>query len=157
MTRKDCVRFAPMIGSRPGELAPEEARALEAHLAACAGCRARAADLAATEGLVSEALLAQANARDFSPFVDEVMARIGAGAAPERSGILGWLGRHRRRALAATLAPALAALAVIVYVRLEGSRPQEIALLEVTSEGDATTILQTSDGPIVLLAEESGS
>ena len=44
-----------------------------------------------------------------------------------------------------------------MYVRLEGSRPQEIALLEVTSEGDATTILQTSDGPIVLLAEESGS
>src|SRR5512144_116939 len=148
MTKPECVRFAPMIGSRPGELAPEEARALEAHLAGCAACRARAADLAATEGLVSEALLAQANARDFSPFVDEVMARIGAGAAPGRSGILGWLGRHRR-ALAATLAPALAALAVIVYVRLEGSRPQEIALLEVTSEGDATTILQTSDGPIV--------
>ncbi len=153
---KECVRFAPMIGSRPGELAPEEARALEAHVATCAACRARAADLAATEGLVSEALLAQANARDFTPFVDEVMARIGAGA-PERRGVLGWIGRHRRRALAAALAPALAALAVIVYVRVEGSRPQEIALLEVTSEGDATTILQTSDGPIVLLAEENGS
>ncbi len=152
---KECVRFAPMIGSRPGELAPEEARALEAHVATCAACRARAADLAATEGLVSEALLAQANARDFAPFVDEVMARIGAGA-PERPGLFAWLGRHRR-ALAATLAPALAALAVIVYVRVEGSRPQEIALLEVTSEGDATTILQTSDGPIVLLAEENGS
>ncbi|HEX9051322.1 MAG TPA: zf-HC2 domain-containing protein [Anaeromyxobacter sp.] len=152
---KECVRFAPMIGSREGELAPDEARALEAHLAGCAACRARAADLAATEGLVSEALLAQANARDFAPFVDEVMARIGAGA-PERRGVLAWLGRHRR-ALAAGLAPALAALAVIVYVRHEGSRPQEIALLEVTSEGDATTILQTSDGPIVLLAEESGS
>lgn len=152
---KECVRFAPMIGSREGELAPDEARALEAHLAGCAACRARAADLAATEGLVSEALLAQANARDFAPFVDEVMARIGAGA-PERRGVLAWLGRHRR-VLAAGLAPALAALAVIVYVRHEGSRPQEIALLEVTSEGDATTILQTSDGPIVLLAEESGS
>ncbi len=152
---KDCVRFAPMIGSRPGELAPDEARALEAHLARCDGCRARAADLAATDGLVSEALMAQANARDFAPFVDEVMARIGA-AAPERRGVLAWLGRHRR-ALAASLAPALAALAVIVYVRLEGSRPQEIALLEVASEGDATTILQTSDGPIVLLVEESGS
>ncbi len=152
---KGCVRFAPMIGARPGELAPDEARALEAHLAACAACRGRAADLAATEGLVSEALLARASARDFAPFVDEVMARIGAGA-PERRGVRGWLGRHRR-ALAALLAPALAALAVIVYVRHEGSRPQEIALLEVASEGDATTILQTSDGPIVLLAEENGS
>jgi anti-sigma factor RsiW len=156
MTKSDCVRFAPMIGSREGELAPDDARALESHLAGCAACRARAADLAATEGLVSEALLAQANARDFAPFVDEVMARIGAGAAPEPRGVLAWLGRHRR-ALAATLAPALAALAVIVYVRQEGSRPQEIALLEVASEGDATTILQTSDGPIVLLVEESGS
>ncbi len=155
MTTRDCVRFAPMVGSRPGELAPEDARALEAHLAACAACRARAADLAASEGLVSDALLAQANARDFAPFVDQVMARIAAGA-PERGGVLRWLGRHRR-ALAATLAPALAALAVIVYVRVEGSRPQEIAALEVSSEGDATTILQTSDGPIVLLAEGNGS
>ena len=155
MTKPECVRFAPMIGSRQGELAPDEARALEAHLATCDACRARAADLAATDGLVSEALMAQANARDFAPFVDEVMARIGAGE-PERRGVLAWLGRHRR-ALAASLAPALAALAVIVYVRLEGSRPQEIALLEVTSEGDATTILQTSDGPIVLLDEETGS
>ncbi len=154
---KECVRFAPMIGAHPGELSREEARALEAHLAACGACRARAADLAATEGLVSDALLAQANARDFTPFVDEVMARIGDGAA-ERRGVLAWVGRHRRRALAAILVPALAALAVIVYVaHEEGSRPQEIALLEVTSEGDATTILQTSDGPIVLLGEENGS
>ena len=152
---KDCVRFAPMIGAREGELAPDEARALDQHLAACAGCRARAADLAATEGLVSEALLAAANARDFAPFVDQVMARVGA-AAPGRRGLLAWLGGHRRL-LAGALAPALAALAVIVYVRHEGSRPQEIALLEVASEGDATTILQTSDGPIVLLVEESGT
>jgi anti-sigma factor RsiW len=144
-----------MVGAREGELSADEARVLAAHLATCDACRARAADVAATEGLVSEALLAQANARDFAPFVDEVMARIGAGA-PGRRGLLAWLGRHRR-ALAATLAPALAALAVIVYVRLEGGRPQEIALLEVASEGDATTILQTSDGPIVLLTEENGS
>jgi anti-sigma factor RsiW len=143
-----------MIGSRPGELAADEARALELHLAACAACSARAADLAATEGLVSEALLARASARDFGPFVDQVMARVGA--APGRRGLLAWIGRHRR-ALAATLAPALAALAVIVYVRLEGGGRQEIALLEVASEGDATTILQTSDGPIVLLGEENGS
>ncbi len=152
---KDCVRFAPMIGAREGELSAEDARALERHLASCAACSARAADLAATEGLVSEALLAAAAARDFGPFVDEVMARVGAGA-PERRGVLAWLRRHRR-ALLGALAPALAALAVIVYVRHEGSRPQEIALLEVASEGDATTILQTTDGPIVLLGEESGS
>lgn len=155
MTRSDCVRFAPLVGSRDGELPADEARALERHLAACAACRARAADLAATEGLVSEALLARANARDFGPFVDQVMARIGA-PAPAPGGLLAWLGRHRR-ALAATLAPALAALAVIVYVRLEGGGREEIALLELASEGGATTILQTADGPVVLLGEENGS
>jgi hypothetical protein len=152
---KDCARFAPMIGAREGELAADDASALEQHLAGCAACRARAADLAATEGLVSEALLAAANARDFAPFVDQVMARIGAGA-PERRGLFAWLARHRR-AVAGALVPALAALALIVYVRDEGGRHQEIALLEVASEGDATTILQTTDGPIVLLGEESGS
>jgi anti-sigma factor RsiW len=144
-----------MVGAREGELAAEEARALDLHLAACAACRARAADLSATEGLVSEALLAQANARDFAPFVDQVMARIGA-APPERRGVLAWLRGHRR-ALAATLAPALAALALIVYVRLEGGGREQIALLELASEGGATTILQTLDGPVVLLAEENGS
>jgi anti-sigma factor RsiW len=146
-----------MVGAREGELAADEARALDVHLAACAACRGRAADLAATEGLVSEALLAQANARDFAPFVDQVMARIGA-ASPgrERRGVLAWLRGHRR-ALAATVAPALAALALIVYVRLEGGGREEIALLELASEGGATTILQTSDGPVVLLAEENGS
>jgi anti-sigma factor RsiW len=144
-----------MVGAREGELAADDARALAAHLAACPGCRARAADLAATDGLVSEALMAAANARDFAPFVDEVMARVGA--APARRGLAAWVARHRR-ALAASLVPALAAVAVIVYVRVEeGGRPQQYALLEVASEGDATTILQTSDGPIVLLNEGNGS
>ncbi len=155
MTRKDCVRFAPMIGAREGELSADDARALEAHLAACPACQARAADLAATEGLVPDALMAAANQRDFAPFVDEVMARIGA--APERRGLAAWIARHRR-ALVASLVPALAAVAVIVYVRIEGGgRPEPYALLEVASEGDATTILQTSDGPIVLLNEGNGS
>jgi anti-sigma factor RsiW len=150
---KDCIRFAPMIGAREGELTPGEAKALDLHLQSCRGCRATAADFAATEGLVGEALLAQANARDFAPFVDQVMARVGH--APRERGLWAWLGRHRRAA-AATLVPALAALALIVYVRVDGGRDQ-IALLELTSEGEATTVLQTSDGPVVLLAGESGS
>ena len=52
--------------------------------------------------------------------------------------------------------PVLAALAVIVYVRI-GSGPEPIAMLELSSEGEATTVLQTADGPVVLLLEESGS
>ena len=80
---KDCVRYAPMLGAREGELSREEQSALDAHLQACPGCRALAADLAALDGLVGESLMARANARDFAPFVDGVMARVGApGAAP---------------------------------------------------------------------------
>jgi anti-sigma factor RsiW len=154
---KDCLRFAPMIGAREDELSAEESAALEAHLADCPSCRATAADFAAVDGLVSEALLAQANARDFGPFVDQVMARVrGPGRADARRGVWGWLSLHRR-AVAATLAPVLAALAVLVYVRVEHGRRPEIALLELSSEGEATTVLQTQDGPVVLLSDESGS
>ncbi len=149
---KDCIRFAPMIGAREGELTPGESKVLEAHLAECGTCRAIAADFAATDGLVSEALLARANGRDFAPFVDQVMERI---ARAERRGVRAWLSRHRRAA-AAALVPVLAALAVLVYVRLDGGREQ-IALLELSSEGEVTTVLQTADGPVVLLASESGT
>lgn len=148
---KECVLFAPMIGARPGELTAGESKALEAHLASCPHCRGVVQNAASLDGLVGEALLARANARDFAPFVDEVMARVGA--APRRAGLAAWVRRHRRAA-AATLAPVLAALAVIVYVRL-GSGAGEVAMLEVSSEGEATTILQTKDGPVVLLTEEN--
>jgi anti-sigma factor RsiW len=167
---KECARFRPMLGSRPGELGPDEARALEQHLAGCEGCRAFGADLAATEGLVSEALLARANARDFGPFVDQVMARVGSAhpepfAAPAVAGyaqgkleggaVIGlrsWLRAHRRAVFGA-LVPAVAALALIVYLG-QPSEPPHVAQLEVSGEGEATTVIQTSDGPVVLLAEE---
>jgi anti-sigma factor RsiW len=156
--KRECVRYAPMIGSREGELSTQEAEGLRRHLETCETCGAIAADDALTDGLVGEALLARANARDFAPFVDQVMARVGgadAFAPPRPTGVLSWLRRHRRGALAA-LAPVLAALAVIVYVRL-GSGRSEVAMLEVSSEGEATTILETQDGPVVLLSEENGS
>jgi anti-sigma factor RsiW len=194
---KDCVRFAPMIGAREGELSPADDAALSAHLEACPACRALAADFAATEGLVSEALMAQANARDFAPFVDAVMARVeekrtasqsnpahaeplgrardelrgangaaesrhGPSTAPgprpgyargERWNVWAWLGAHRRAAFG-TLAPVLAAAALLVYVRLDDGGRSQIASLELASEGEVTMILQTSDGPVVLLAGE---
>jgi anti-sigma factor RsiW len=149
---KDCARFAPMIGAREGELLPEEAKTLEAHLSACGACSAIAADVAATEGLLAEALLAKANARDFAPFVDEVMARI---EKRERRGFLAWLAGHRRAA-AAALAPVLAAAALLVYVRLDGG-PEQVAMLELYSEGEVSMVLQTADGPVVLLAAAEGS
>ncbi|WP_242392024.1 anti-sigma factor family protein [Anaeromyxobacter oryzisoli] len=153
MTKKDCVRFAPMIGAREGELSEVEARALAAHLAMCRRCQELAARFARTDGLVAEALLARANARDFAPFVDQVMDRIGTGApqgARSGRGLLGWVGRHWKGTLSVT-APALAALAVFMYVHFGG--PGQVASLEISSQG-VSTVLQTSDGPVVLLPPE---
>jgi anti-sigma factor RsiW len=153
---RDCVRYAPLLGARPGELGSHEARALEVHLASCERCRLAAADLIVTEGLVRDGLIQKANARDFAPFVDEVMARVartGPARAPAPRGLWAWVAGHRRVA-AATLAPVMAAAALLVYVRLHGGQPSEVAMLELASEGDVTMVLQTSDGPVVLLAEE---
>ncbi len=151
---KDCVRYAPMLGAREGELTEEEQHALDLHVQGCAGCRATAAELAALDGLVGESLMARANARDFAPFVDEVMARVGApGLAPARGrrGFLGWFRAHPRAALA-SLVPFVAAVALVVYVRLEhGGESGPMASLEIATEGEVTMVLQTSDGPVVLL------
>jgi anti-sigma factor RsiW len=157
---KGCARYAPLLGSRPGELASDELRALEAHLASCERCRLAAADLAVTDGLVRDGLIQKANARDFAPFVDEVMARVArAGPAraapavePPRRGLWAWVAAHRR-ASAAALAPLMAAAALLVYVRLQGEGTGQVAMLELASEGDVTMVLQTSDGPVVLLGE----
>lgn len=149
----NCARWAPMIGSMDGELTAEEVRGLEAHLAGCEACRALAADVKATEGLVSEALLARAARRDFAPFVDQVMARVAPQARP---GLLEWLRGHRR-AVAALVAPGLAAAALVVYLSSGAGEQANVASLEVDSEGEATTVIQTNDGPIVLLAPEDAT
>ena len=148
----DCAKIAPLLGARDHELTASEAAALAAHLASCPRCNAIAADLAATDGMVREGLLARANARDFSTFADEVMVRVGRA---ERPGFFGWLGRHRLAAVAGTLIPVLAAVALLMYVRIEGREP--VAMLELSAEGEATTVLQTADGPVVLLAGDDGS
>jgi anti-sigma factor RsiW len=168
---KACVRFAPMIGAREGELPADEAGALAAHLVTCPACQARAADLVATEGLLAEALYANANARDFGPFLDQVMARVdpagvGAGVrlvrAPASAGRLAPLFRAiRNHWIAAVTASALAILAAVagfMYVQRDVDQPEQLASLELSIEG-GNTVLQTSDGPVVLLEpdDDSGS
>jgi anti-sigma factor RsiW len=148
----ECLRYAPMIGAREGELSAEDASALRVHLAQCAACRAREADLRSVEGLVADALLAEASRRDFAPFVDGVMARVSA----RRSGVLGLLRRfrfvHPRLALGSMLAPLVAAAALAAYLGLRDRGP-EIAL-ELNASGNVDTVLQTSDGPVVLLGAD---
>jgi len=165
-----CLRFAPMIGSREGELSAEDSRELAAHLVECPTCSALAADVAATEGLLTEALLAKANARDFGPFVDQVMARVenvstarGLPAAAPRGAARGWtlglsaLRSHWKLLTATAVAAVVAAGSRFMYVHRDVSEPEEIAALEMDLQGGGT-VLQTSDGPVVLLEpDDSGS
>jgi anti-sigma factor RsiW len=147
---KDCVHYVPLIGAHEGELTPEEQAGLDRHLAGCAACRAREADARALGPLVRDALMAEANKRDFAPFVDQVMARIER--RPARRGVLEWL--TGRRAAVAALVPALAAAALLVYVQTRPGAPEVASVMELTSEGEVTMVLQTADGPLVLLGEE---
>ncbi len=163
MTSDLCLRWAPMIGARPGELTPEEEHGLAEHLAGCDGCVARLADETALSGMLSQALLDEANRRDFATFSDGVLARIperawggapgSASAGHGQGGFLGWFRRHRAAAVAAVLAPALAALAAVLYVGQDHHDVPEAAYVEVTSEMGGATVLDTKDGPVVLLGE----
>lgn len=147
----DCARYATMIGARDGELAPEQARAFAAHLDSCEACRARLSDEEALSGLVGQALMAEANRRDFSGFVDGVMARVGR--KPTR-GFAGLWARHRALVVGGALAPALAALALIVYFeRGREVGPPQAGEVDLLSEGHAATVVETTAGPIVLLGE----
>lgn len=164
---KSCVRFAPMIGSRPGELPDEDVRALASHLETCSSCRALAASFAATDGLVAEALLSRANERDFAPFVDEVMAKVSRrpfGRAQPAHGrsVLGVLQqRWKVMVAAAAAAVVLAAAASFMYggKHVVAEEPERLASLEIELSGEGSIVLQTSDGPVVLLApdDDTGS
>jgi len=155
-----CAGAAPLLGSRPGELDPTEEALLAAHLATCEACRARLADLEALSGLVTDGLRSEAARRDFTSFADGVMARIpasawrGAPAGPlER--LRAFLRRHRVLAAASALAPALAAVALYLYIgRTSGPGPSGLSV-EVTSEDLAAVVLDTSDGPVILVGEGS--
>jgi len=151
-----CDTYLPMIGSRPGELDEAEAAALSAHVSGCEGCRRWAAELASTEWLVSEALLAAAARRDFAPFVDGVMACVEeARPVPFLTRVVRALRLHPRLAVGGALAPLAAALALGLY--LQGAGRNDLASasqLEVSAEGGATTIIQSSDGPLVLIDDD---
>jgi anti-sigma factor RsiW len=151
----DCTSYMPLIGAREGELSAAEAEALAAHVAGCQGCRRWAAELAMTEGLVSEALLAAAARRDFAPFVDGVMARVEAARpVPFLERARRAMRLHPRLLIGGALAPMVAVMVTVLY--LQGGSSGDLAdasPLEVSAEG-ATTIIQSSDGPVVLIDDD---
>ena len=152
-----------MIGAREGELGEAEARGLAEHLASCDACQARLADERALSGMLSEALMGAANRRDFAAFSDGVMARIPS-VRPERSRgaaeskgeggwlapIAAWVRHHRLAAAMSALAPAVAAVALVLYLGRE--QPPEFAV-DVTSDQSGAMVLETSEGPVVLLGD----
>jgi len=151
---KDCITYAPMLGAREGELAAGERAALAEHLEACAACRGRLADERALDGLLGEALLRAAAGRDFTRFADGVMDRIGGARPSGLRALLAWFRRHRVVAAASALAPTLAALALIVYFQTRGITAGPLAGdVEVTSEEHTPMVLDTSDGPLILLGD----
>lgn len=152
-----CAGAEPLLGSRPGELDPAEEALLQAHLASCAPCRARQADVEAVAALVEGALLRAAAHRDLSTLADGVVARIPELARRERPGPLArlraLLRRHRAMTVASAAVPALAAVALALYIsRGGGARPVELSV-QVTSEDLAAVVLDTSDGPVILVGE----
>ncbi|HET6923635.1 MAG TPA: zf-HC2 domain-containing protein [Anaeromyxobacteraceae bacterium] len=148
---KDCIRHAPMLGAREGEIDAAERAALEAHLAGCAACRARLADERALEGMVGDALAREAARRDFADFADQVMARV----ERRRAGSLrAFFRRHRALAVGSALAPTLAAAALVVYLELRTGRAPGI---EVISEQYAPMVIETDDGPLILLGDGEDS
>ncbi|KUK41674.1 MAG: Putative transmembrane anti-sigma factor [Clostridia bacterium 62_21] len=93
-----CVEARELFSARlDGELAPHEAAALEAHLAACAACRA---ELAAWEELSGQVRALAADMRAPEGFARRVAARLPA----ERRGRLARLGDGLRRGLAVAAA-----------------------------------------------------
>ena len=159
---KDCVRYAPMLGARQGELDAAERAALEGHLAGCAACQARLADERALEGMVGEALMREAARRDFADFADQVMERLPAGSfgtPPARPrglrAALAFFRRHRVLAAGTALAPTLAALALIVYFERQRSVPAPMpGQVEVISETYAPIVVDTDDGPLIILGDD---
>jgi anti-sigma factor RsiW len=153
---KACVRYAPMIGARPGELSDEDARGLAEHLTSCDACQARLAEEEALAGMLPDALMAEASRRDFSAFSDEVLARIPAyrerpvPAEGWLAAVAAWVRRHRVAAATSVLAPAVAAVALILYL---GRQPAPEPDLDVSTETGGAMVLETSDGPVVLLDE----
>jgi anti-sigma factor RsiW len=151
---QDCVKFAPLLSATERDLPAAEREAALGHLSGCEACQARLADLEALHALVGPAVMARANAVDFSNFADQVMAKVGSTRQPFWTRLFA-----RRGTIAALLAPALAAAALLLYLGQGSTGGEEFLAdagdVDIESEGHDPTVIQTSDGPVVLLGDDT--
>jgi hypothetical protein len=118
---------------RDGALSAGDAAGADRHLAECAECRARLADLAALDADLAGALEHDPGEAYFAAFADRVAARIASGApaavpaanAPRR-GIAAWWSSPRRLAWAGG-ALGMVAVAALVVTLARDHGPQEMA------------------------------
>ena len=105
--------------------------------------------------LLYEALGRRGEPAPFSIDVsDHVMARVAATRPSSLRALLAFFRRHRIVAAASALAPTLAALALIVYFQTRGISAGPLAGdFEVTSEDHSPMVLDTADGPLILLGD----
>lgn len=171
--QKQLIALSPYVD---GELSPSERQALERHLAGCADCTSRVADLRATSGLMRVGMEMLADEADFSGFAQKVMARITPEKPPlwERLGIaLHELFTYQRWQMATGLAIALLAILAAAGWLLHPVTPagygsQQIAVRSVVTDERAhvaPVVMKTREGdtiiwtvnPAAALAPDSGS
>jgi hypothetical protein len=89
--------------------------------------------------------------------VDAVMARVER-KAPRSGweGVVGWVRRHRFAAATGALAPAVAGIALIMYVASDRPPAPQVGEVVVVAEGRVPMVLHTADGPVVLLGASDG-
>ena len=156
MAVQHCTSVQQLSAHLDGELSPQARLALEAHLAGCAGCAARLAELSAVGQVLRRRFEAQAEARDFSGFSAAVLARL----QPYRPSLgerlaVGWeeWKRHRAGSLWGGFALVAAALvAVLALPQLHGPKAPSEAPLYPSLQA-VSTDEQSHIAPVVLKTE----
>ncbi len=139
------------LGARlDGALAVAHAEAVERHLAGCAECRARLAELTALDGALAGALAHDPGEEYFATFAQRVSERI-AGAAPVPAakparGLFAWWSSPRALAWAGGALGACAAVALVV-VMMRDHGPQDLLRHVPPTDAAAPAPAEAPSGP----------
>jgi anti-sigma factor RsiW len=153
--------FASLSAFIDGELSPRKRQELEHHLASCADCSGRVADLRAESGLVRVGMEMLADPVDFGDFAQKVMARIQPQRLPlfERMWIsLSERFAYQRGMMVGAMAGAAAVAAIVVALSVrpappEGYANEKMALHSVTTDVEAhvaPVVMETDTGDSII-------